>query len=46
MATRPPIGTRIWWTGLDRQFVADRPNALSVTDLTYVPTWAISVNGC
>ncbi len=25
---------------VDRQFVADRPNALWVTDLTYVPTWS------
>lgn len=25
---------------VDRQFTADRPNALWVTDLTYVPTWA------
>jgi putative transposase len=24
---------------VDRQFTADRPNALWVTDLTYVPTW-------
>ncbi|MEX0706016.1 MAG: IS3 family transposase [Nitriliruptoraceae bacterium] len=24
---------------VDRQFVADRPNALWVTDLTFVPTW-------
>jgi putative transposase len=25
---------------VDRQFVADRPNALWVTDLTFVPTWS------
>jgi transposase InsO family protein len=25
---------------VDREFVADRPDALWVTDLTYVPTWA------
>ena len=25
---------------VDREFVAERPNALWVTDLTYVPTWA------
>jgi putative transposase len=25
---------------VDREFVADRPNALWVTDLTFVPTWA------
>jgi putative transposase len=25
---------------VDRQFVADRPNDLWVTDLTYVPTWS------
>jgi putative transposase len=25
---------------VDRQFTADRPNALWVTDLTFVPTWA------
>jgi putative transposase len=25
---------------VDRQFVADRPNGLWVTDLTYVPTWS------
>lgn len=25
---------------VDRRFVADRPNALWVTDLTFVPTWA------
>lgn len=25
---------------LDRNFTADRPNALWVTDITYVPTWA------
>jgi len=25
---------------VDRQFIADRPNGLWVTDLTYVPTWS------
>jgi putative transposase len=25
---------------VDRQFIADRPNVLWVTDLTYVPTWS------
>jgi putative transposase len=31
---------------VDRKFVADRPNALWVTDLTYVPTWAGVVYVC
>ena len=31
---------------VDRQFVAERPNALWVTDLTYVPTWAGTVYVC
>ncbi len=31
---------------VDRQFVADRPNALWVTDLTLVPTWAGMVYVC
>ena len=31
---------------VDRQFVADRPNALWVTDLTYVPTWSGVVYVC
>src|SRR5680860_290874 len=31
---------------VDRQFVAERPNALWVTDLTYVPTWAGVVYVC
>ena len=25
---------------VDRDFTAERPNALWVTDLTYVPTWS------
>ena len=31
---------------VERRFVADRPNALWVTDLTYVPTWAGMVYVC
>ncbi len=31
---------------VDRQFLADRPNALWVTDLTHVPTWAGVVYVC
>ena len=31
---------------VDRQFVAERPNALWVTDLTYVPTWSGVVYVC
>lgn len=31
---------------VDRQFVADRPNALWVTDLTYVATWSGMVYVC
>ena len=38
-ADRPP-------DRVDRQFVAPRPNALWVTDLTYVPTWSGVVYVC
>lgn len=38
--TRPDDGAARPPDLADRQFVADRPNALWVTDLTYVPTWA------
>jgi len=31
---------------VDRKFTADRPNALWVTDLTYVPTWSGVVYVC
>ena len=31
---------------VDRKFVADRPNALWVTDLTYVPTWSAMAYVC
>jgi putative transposase len=31
---------------VDRQFVATRPNALWVTDLTYVPTWSGVAYAC
>ena len=32
---------------VDRKFTADRPNALWVTDLTYVPTWSgVGRAGC
>jgi putative transposase len=31
---------------VERRFVAERPNALWVTDLTYVPTWAGMVYVC
>ena len=31
---------------VDREFTAERPNALWVTDLTYVPTWSGMVYAC
>ena len=38
--TRPDEGAVRHPDLVDRQFVAERPNALWVTDLTYVPTWS------
>ena len=38
--TRPDEGAPRHPDLVDRKFVADRPNALWVTDLTYVPTWS------
>jgi putative transposase len=38
--TRPDQGATRHPDLVDRQFVADRPNGLWVTDLTYVPTWS------
>ena len=44
--TRPDEGAARPPDLVDRNFVADRPNALWVTDLTYVPTWAGMVYAC
>lgn len=38
--TRPEEGATRHPDLVDRQFVAERPNGLWVTDLTYVPTWS------
>ena len=44
--TRPDEGAARHPDLVDRHFVAERPNALWVTDLTYVPTWAGVVYVC